>query len=227
MSQARLFVYRFQVTQAGTYWYHAHIRFPEQTDLYGPLVIEPMRPDPIKVDRDYETVFAKLKKMSDVYIFQMPTVGDFARNVREMGLSRALSKRATWNKMRMNPTDLADVSGATFTYLVNGMPADKIWTAIAKAVERLWLRIINGSRHWQRRVRLQAGLATVAWFGVRSSAILRISRVSPGRTDHRQAICGRRANLVLNAGLASNSPLEVNRQLAAQLHSVSRLSRKR
>lgn len=151
------FVYRFQVRQAGTYWYHAHTRFQEQTGLYGPLVIEPMHPDPIKVDRDYvvmlsewtdenpEMVFAKLKKMSDVYNFQMPTVGDFARDVSEMGLSEALVKRAMWNQMRMNPTDLADVSGATFTYLINGTPADKNWTAIAKAGERVRLRFINGS----------------------------------------------------------------------------------
>ncbi|WP_316157616.1 copper resistance system multicopper oxidase [Cupriavidus sp. BIC8F] len=151
------FVYRFQVRQAGTYWYHAHTRFQEQTGLYGPLVIEPMRPDPIKVDRDYvvmlsewtdenpEMVFAKLKKISDVYNFQMPTVGDFARDVSEMGLSQALAKRAMWNQMRMNPTDLADVSGATFTYLINGTPAHMNWTAIAKAGERVRLRLINGS----------------------------------------------------------------------------------
>ncbi|KAB0595520.1 copper resistance system multicopper oxidase [Cupriavidus pauculus] len=151
------FVYRFQVRQAGTYWYHAHTRFQEQTGLYGPLVIEPMHPDPIKVDRDYvvmlsewtdenpEMVFAHLKKMSDFYNFQMPTIGDFVRDVSDMGLSQALAKRAMWNQMRMNPTDLADVSGATFTYLVNGMPADENWTAIAKAGERVRLRFINGS----------------------------------------------------------------------------------
>lgn len=167
------FVYRFQVRQAGTYWYHAHTRFQEQTGLYGPLVIEPMHPDPIQVDRDYvvmlsewtdenpETVFAHLKKMSDFYNFQMPTVGDFARDVSRMGLSDALAKRAMWNQMRMNPTDLVDVSGATFTYLINGMPAERNWTAIAKAGERVRLRFINGSATSHFDVRIPGMKLTV------------------------------------------------------------------
>jgi FtsP/CotA-like multicopper oxidase with cupredoxin domain len=37
----REFVYRFTVRQSGTYWYHAHSRFQEQTGLYGAIVIEP------------------------------------------------------------------------------------------------------------------------------------------------------------------------------------------
>lgn len=157
IAPGQTFVYRFQVRQAGTYWYHAHTRFQEQTGLYGPLVIEPMHPDAIKVDRDYvvmlsewtdedpEMVFAHLKKMSDFYNFQMPTVGDFARDVSQMGLSQALAKRAMWNQMRMNPTDLADISAATYTYLVNGATPDANWTAVAKAGERVRLRLINGS----------------------------------------------------------------------------------
>ncbi|WP_454740831.1 copper resistance system multicopper oxidase [Cupriavidus basilensis] len=167
------FVYRFQVRQAGTYWYHAHTRFQEQTGLYGPLVIEPMQPDPIKVDRDYvvmfsewtdenpEMVFAHLKKMSDFYNFQQPTVGDFVRDVSQMGLSQALAKRAMWNQMRMNPTDLADISTATYTYLVNGTTPDANWTAIAKAGERVRLRFINGSATTTFDVRIPGVKLTV------------------------------------------------------------------
>ncbi|WP_454728003.1 MULTISPECIES: copper resistance system multicopper oxidase [Cupriavidus] len=151
------FVYRFLVRQAGTYWYHAHTRFQEQTGLYGPLVIEPNHPDAVKADRDYvvmlsdwtdenpETVFAHLKQMSDYYNYQQPTVSDFANDVSAVGLSKALARRKMWNQMRMNPTDLADVSGATYTFLVNGSTPFDNWTAIAKAGERVRLRFINGS----------------------------------------------------------------------------------
>ncbi|WP_416047467.1 copper resistance system multicopper oxidase [Cupriavidus basilensis] len=151
------FVYKFQVRQAGTYWYHSHTRFQEQTGLYGPLVIEPNHPDPIKTDRDYvvmlsdwtdespEAVFAHLKQMSDYYNYQQATVSDFVNDVSAMGLSKALAKRKMWNQMRMNPTDLADVSGATYTFLVNGTSPFDNWTGIARAGERVRLRFINGS----------------------------------------------------------------------------------
>jgi len=31
-----------------------------------------------------------------------------------------MADRRMWGQMRMNPTDLADVSGYTYTYLMNG-----------------------------------------------------------------------------------------------------------
>lgn len=83
--------------------------------------------------------------MSDFYNLQQPTVGDFVQDVAQVGLSQALAERAMWNQMRMNPTDLADVSAATFTYLVNGATPEANWTAVAKAGERVRLRIINRS----------------------------------------------------------------------------------
>lgn len=151
------FVYRFKVRQAGTFWYHSHTRFQEQLGLYGPLVIEPSSPDPVVADRDYvvmlsdwtdenpETVFLRLKQMSDFYNFQLPTAPEFVRDVQRLGLAQALERRKMWNQMRMNPTDLADVSGATYTYLINGTTPLSNWTAIAKAGERVRLRFINGS----------------------------------------------------------------------------------
>jgi CopA family copper-resistance protein len=151
------FVYKFKVRQAGTYWYHSHTRFQEQLGLYGPLVIEPQRPAPIPSDRDYvvmlsdwtdedpENVFLHLKQSSDFYNFQLPTVTDFVADVRAAGLSQALARRRMWNQMRMNPTDLADVSAATYCYLVNGATPFTNWTAIAEAGEYVRLRFINGS----------------------------------------------------------------------------------
>ncbi len=151
------FLYRFQLRQSGTYWYHSHSRFQEQNALYGPLVIEPAGPERHPTDRDYvvmlndwtdedpERIYAKLKKQSDYYNFAQPTVPDFLRDVREQGLGRALAMRRMWNAMRMNPTDLGDVSGYTYTYLMNGAAPAGNWTGIFKPGEKIRLRFINGS----------------------------------------------------------------------------------
>ena len=151
------YVYRFKVRQGGTYWYHSHSGFQEQRGIYGPLVIEPLQPDPFKYDREHvvmltdwtderpERVFAKLKKQSDYYNRNQRTVGDFLRDVRAKGLRPTLADRKMWGEMRMNPTDLADVSGYTYTYLVNGTAPAGNWTGIFKPGERVRLRFINGS----------------------------------------------------------------------------------
>jgi CopA family copper-resistance protein len=151
------FTYRFPIRQSGTYWYHGHSRFQEQTGIYGAIVIEPAGGEPVKADRDHvvllsdwtdenpEHVFATLKQMSDFYNFQLPTAHDFARDVQSLGIRAALDKRRLWDRMRMNPTDLGDVSAATYTYLLNGASPAANWTGIAKAGERVRLRLINGS----------------------------------------------------------------------------------
>jgi CopA family copper-resistance protein len=151
------FTYQFPVRQSGTYWYHSHTRFQEQTGLYGAIVIEPAAGEPIHADRDHvvllsdwtdenpEHIFATLKQMSDFYNFQLPTAQDFVRDAKSMGVQGALAKRRMWNLMRMNPTDLGDVSGQTYTYLINGASPTANWTGIAKPGERVRLRLINGS----------------------------------------------------------------------------------
>jgi FtsP/CotA-like multicopper oxidase with cupredoxin domain len=35
------FTYSFDVTQSGTYWYHSHSGFQEQTGVYGSIIIDP------------------------------------------------------------------------------------------------------------------------------------------------------------------------------------------
>ncbi|WP_443695523.1 copper resistance system multicopper oxidase, partial [Pseudomonas sp.] len=50
-----------------------------------------------------------------------------------------------WAEMKMNPTDIADVSGATYTYLMNGQAPNSNWTGTFKPGEKLRLRFINGS----------------------------------------------------------------------------------
>ena len=149
------FTYRFQVRQTGTYWYHAHSGMHEQTGLYGAIVIDPPGGDRRRADRDYVVqlsdwtdedpmwVLAKLKVQSDYYNYHKPTVGDFLRDVAQRGFRAARIERQMWQEMRMNPTDLADVSGATYTYLLNGTTPAGNWTGLFRPGERVRLRLIN------------------------------------------------------------------------------------
>ncbi len=151
------FVYRFPVRQRGTYWYHSHSGFQEQTGLYGPLIIEPRGVDPIAYDREYvimlsdwtdenpERVFGNLKMESDYYNYNRRTIGTFLADARKQGLGQTLSDRMMWNGMDMSPTDLTDVSGATYTYLLNGHSPAANWTALFRPHDRVRLRFINGS----------------------------------------------------------------------------------
>ncbi|WP_036488318.1 copper resistance system multicopper oxidase [Myxosarcina sp. GI1] len=138
------FTYRFPVKQSGTYWYHSHSGLQEQLGHYGPIIIDPIEPEPFEYDRDYVVllsdwtfedpyeVLANLKKFSPYYNYQRPTIGQLAKNL-------------AWNRMRMDPTDIADVTGATYTYLMNGMASDANWTGLFKPGEKVRLRFINGS----------------------------------------------------------------------------------
>lgn len=149
------FIYRFKVQQSGTYWYHSHSGFQEQVGMYGAIIIDPATGDTTRADRDYIVqlsdwtdedpmrVFAKLKMQSDYYNFNQLTVGDFFRDVSDQGLGAALDKRRMWNRMRMSPTDLADISGYTYTYLMNGTTPAGNWTGLFRRGERVRLRFIN------------------------------------------------------------------------------------
>lgn len=151
------FTYRFPVVQSGTYWYHSHTRFQEQTGLYGAIVIEPAEKDAVEYDREYvvllsdwtdtnpETVFSNLKEDSEYYNYHQRTAGTFVSDVRKRGLEKTISDRLMWARMNMTPTDFADVSGATYAYLLNGNTPRANWTALFKPGERIRLRFINGS----------------------------------------------------------------------------------
>lgn len=152
-----LYVYQFKVKQHGTYWYHSHSGLQEQQGVYGPLVIDPKEPEPYAYQRDYVVMLSDwtdedpvalmktLKKQSDYYNLHKPTLGDFIRDVGEQGWSATAADRLMWAQMKMNPTDLADVSGETYTYLLNGQPPGQNWTGVFKPGEKIRLRFINGS----------------------------------------------------------------------------------
>jgi FtsP/CotA-like multicopper oxidase with cupredoxin domain len=151
------FAYRFTPNQWGTYWYHGHSRFQEQVGLYGPIVIEPRGGERHAADREHvvllsdwtdadpEHIYRLLKVHSAYYNFGQQTLGDFFESVRRDGWKATLQERRMWGQMRMNRTDLTDVSGYTYTYLLNGVPPDGNWTGLFKPGERLRLRFINGS----------------------------------------------------------------------------------
>lgn len=151
------FLYRFPVVQNGTYWYHSHSRFQEQTGLIGALIVEPRDKDPIEFDREYvvflsdwtdsnpDTIFSNLKQQSDYYNYHRLTVPNFFSEAKKKGLRAAASERLMWARMNMSPTDLSDVSGATYTYLLNGNAPNANWTGLFQPGERIRLRFINGS----------------------------------------------------------------------------------
>ena len=152
-----VYVYQFKVRQNGTYWYHSHSGLQEQSGVYGPLVIDAKEPEPFQYDRDYVVMLTDwtdedavglmktLKKQSDYYNYNKLTVGDFIHDVSEKGWGSTIADRKMWAEMKMNPTDLADVSGATYTYLMNGQSPDMNWTGLFRPGEKLRLRFINGS----------------------------------------------------------------------------------
>jgi CopA family copper-resistance protein len=151
------YVYQFKVKQNGTYWYHSHSGFQEQIGVYGPLVIDSKEPEPFEYDRDYvvmltdwtdedpASLMKTLKKQSDYYNNHKRTVSDFIHDVADKGWSATVADRKMWAEMKMNPTDIADVSGATYTYLMNGHAPNSNWTGTFKPGEKLRLRFINGS----------------------------------------------------------------------------------
>ena len=151
------FTYRYPVRQNGTYWYHSHSSVQEQLGIYGALVIDPPARDPFAYDREHVVmlsdwtfqdpyrVLAVLKKQGGYFNFQQRTLGDFFREAKQNGLGATIEERKSWGKMRMNPTDILDVTGATYTYLVNGLPPDGNWTGLFRPGERVRLRFINAA----------------------------------------------------------------------------------
>jgi CopA family copper-resistance protein len=151
------FVYRFPVHQNGTYWYHSHSGFQEQTGVYGPIVIVPKGGYAQGFDRDYvvmlsdwsdespETIVSNLKFQSNYYNYGQRTLGTFVDDAQRKGFADTVADRLEWGSMRMSPTDILDVSGSTYTYLINGQPPGANWTALFRPGERVHLRFINGS----------------------------------------------------------------------------------
>jgi len=151
------YTYKFNLQQSGTYWYHSHSMFQEQAGLYGAIIVDPIEPAPYRFDREHvvllsdwtdldpAALFRRMKKMPDHDNLHKRTVGDFARDVSRDGLSATLQDRKMWGEMRMTPTDISDINGHTYTFLMNGTAPAGNWTGLFRSGEKVLLRFINGS----------------------------------------------------------------------------------
>ncbi len=150
------FTYRFMVRQAGTYWYHSHSGGQEQQGMYAPIVIEPAGDDPVAYDREYTIVLSdwthedpmdvlrNLKGDSAYYNYAKRTLPQFVEGLFD-DAGATIRDRTSWGRMRMDPTDIADVTGATYTYLLNGTAPEDNWTGLFRGGERVRLRFINAA----------------------------------------------------------------------------------
>ena len=156
------FDYEFPVIQSGTYWYHSHSGYQEQDGVYGPIVIDPAGADLVAYDREHVIVLADHSPMSGATIYKkLKQMGGGYFNMQRQTLSGLLAgrdqtekERLDWAKMRMDPADIADVTGSTYTFTVNGHGPFDNWTGLFEPGERVRLRIINASAQTNFNVRI-------------------------------------------------------------------------
>src|SRR6185503_12694866 len=167
------FTYRFTVKQSGTYWFHSHSGGQELLGMYAPMIIDPIEQEPCRYEREHvvmlsdwsfespEALLSNLKKQGGYYNFQKRAAGEFLKDVRRMGLWAAIQNYLMWDRMRMDPTDFADVTGYTFTYLMNGLSPAGNWTGLFRPGERVRLRFINAAGMTFYDVRIPGLMMTV------------------------------------------------------------------
>jgi CopA family copper-resistance protein len=129
----------------------------EQVGVYGPIVIDPRDADRVAFEREHTVllsdwtdedpmrVFDRLKKKSHYYNYERRTLADIRAEIAAKGRAAVRAERAMWNRTRMNDRDIADVTGSTYTYLMNGQPPAADWKALFRRGDRVRLRLINGS----------------------------------------------------------------------------------
>jgi CopA family copper-resistance protein len=157
------FVYEFPLKQSGTYWYHSHSGLQEQIGHYAPMIIDPAGADPVAYDREHvivlsdwsflhpHRIFARLKQEGGFFNRQKMTIAD-----RLSGRADPMTaeERAMFARMRMDPTDIADVTEAAYTFLINGHSPRENWTGLFRAGERVRLRVINAATQTIFNVRI-------------------------------------------------------------------------
>ena len=151
------FTYRFPLKQSGTYWFHSHSGTQEQDGVYAPMIIEPTGPDPVQYNREHVvvlsnwsfasgmTMIADLKKQSGYFNYQRRTALELLSDVKRKGWKPTYEDYMMWSRMRMDPTDFADVTSHAFLHLINGRSSKSNWTAFFSPGERVRLRFINAA----------------------------------------------------------------------------------
>ena len=163
------FVYEFPLKQAGTYWYHSHSGLQEQLGHYGPMIIDPAGRDPIAYDREHvvvlsdwsflhpHTIFTRMKQEGGFFNRQKRTLMDRIGKADPM----TAEEREMFGRMRMDPTDISDVTEAAFTFLINGHSPGENWTGLFRPGERVRLRIINAAAQTTFNLRIPGLRMTV------------------------------------------------------------------
>jgi L-ascorbate oxidase len=140
----------------------------EATGLYGPIVIDPAEAEPLVTAREHVLVLSdwsslhphelmrRLKLASGLFNRQKQTLSGLMA-----GQGQTMAERLQWARMRMDPTDIADVTGQTYSYLVNGHGTQENWTGLFTPGERIRLRVINASAMTNFNVRLPGLAITV------------------------------------------------------------------
>lgn len=171
VASGETYTYQFTLRQSGTYWYHSHASTQEQAGQYGALIIDPKDGPEVAVDREHvilltehtpedpERIIRNLKADAGYYNWNKRTFPEMLRDASKFGLGKTLSDRAAWGRMRMDPTDIADVSN--YTLLVNGLPTARKPFFEMKAGEKVRLRFINGSAMSFMDVRIPGLMMTV------------------------------------------------------------------
>ena len=162
------FVYEFPIIQSGTYWYHSHSGLQEQEGHYAPIVIDPKGEDPVAYDREHvivlsdfsflhpHRIFQKLKQQGGIFNYQKQTIAGLLA-----GKDQTLAERIEWSKMLMDPTDISDVTGAAYKFLINGHGPKDNWTGLFRPGERVRLRFINAAAQSIFNVRIPGLKLTV------------------------------------------------------------------
>ncbi|MDN3563885.1 copper resistance system multicopper oxidase [Paeniroseomonas aquatica] len=190
------FVYRFPVRQSGTYWCHSHSGGQELLGLYAPLIIDPAGPEPFRYTRDHvvmlsdwsfeppEQLLAHMKSLPSYYNYQQRTVSEFFRDARRDGLGAAVSNRLDWGRMLMDPTDISDLTGDTYRFLMNGLAVADNWTGLFRPGEAVRLRFIDAGAMTVFDVRIPDLKMTVVQVHGQNVKPVEVDelRIAPGET---------------------------------------------
>ena len=161
------FIYEFPVIQNGTYWYHSHSGLQEQQGHYGPMIIDPKGADPVAYDREHVIVLSDWTFVHPHRVIsRLKQEGGFFNRQKLTLLGRrqdeiSAEDRRMFAKMRMDPTDVSDVTEAAYTFLINGHGPQENWTALFRPGERVRLRIINAAAQTIFNVRIPGLTMTV------------------------------------------------------------------
>ena len=142
----QMYVYEYPLRQAGTYWYHSHVGFQEQSGCYGAFIIEPAH-EPLRTEHDAVVLFGDWLHRNPAEVFAQLRAGKTTPGGKPMDDTRAGAM-----PMSGGGADLSDVQYDAF--LLNGRGPDSPWTLSVRGGERVRLRLINGAASTYFRVQL-------------------------------------------------------------------------